>query len=66
MPAQHRQGLRLQKLPASFMVPTGWLPLAAGLVTIIRRVNVVRTTVTLLSQVFRVGKRHRGCTCGWW
>jgi transposase InsO family protein len=58
-PAQHRQGLRLQKLPASFEVPTGRLPLAAGRVTFIRRVSVAGT-VSLLSQVFRVGKRHRG------
>jgi hypothetical protein len=33
-PAQHRRGLRLHQLPASFVVPTGRLPLAAG-----RRVN---------------------------
>jgi transposase InsO family protein len=58
-PAQHRRGLRLQKLPASFVVPTGRLPLAAGRVTFIRRVSVAGT-VTVLSQAFRVGKRHRG------
>ncbi len=29
-PAQHRRGLRLQKLPASFVAPTGKLPLAEG------------------------------------
>jgi transposase InsO family protein len=58
-PAQHRRGLRLQKLPASFVVPTGRLPLAAGRVTFIRRVSVAGT-VTVLSQTFRVGKRHRG------
>ena len=58
-PAQHRRGLRLQKLPASFVVPTGRLPLAAGRVTFIRRVSVAGT-VNVLSQVFRVGKRHRG------
>jgi len=58
-PAQHRRGLRLQKLPASFVVPTERLPLAAGQVTFIRRVSVAGT-VTLLSQSFRVGKRHRG------
>jgi hypothetical protein len=58
-PAQHRRGLRLQKLPASFAVPTGRLPLAAGRVTFIRRVSVAGT-VTVLSQTFRVGKRHRG------
>jgi len=58
-PAQHRRGLRLQKLPASFVVPTGRLPLAVGRVTFIRRVSWAGT-VTMLSQTFRVGKRHRG------
>jgi putative transposase len=58
-PAQHRRGLRLQKLPSSFVVPTGRLPLAAGRVTFIRRASVAGT-VTVLSQTYRVGKRHRG------
>jgi putative transposase len=58
-PAQHRRGLRLQKLPARFEVPTGKLPLAAGRVTFVRRVSVAGT-VTVLSQSYRVGKRHRG------
>jgi transposase InsO family protein len=58
-PAQHRRGLWLQKLPAGFVVPTGRLPLAAGHVTFIRRVSLAGT-VTVLSQTFRVGKRHRG------
>ena len=58
-PAQHRRGLRLQKLPPSFVVPTGRLPLAAGRVTFIRRVSVAGT-VTVLSQSFRVGKKHKG------
>jgi len=58
-PAQHRRGLRLQRLPASFVVPTGRLPLAEGRVTFIRRVSGAGT-VTVLSQTFRVGKRHRG------
>jgi hypothetical protein len=58
-PAQHRRGLRLPKLPKSFVVPTGRLPLSAGHVTFIRRVSVA-STVTVLSQVFRVGKKHRG------
>jgi len=58
-PTQHRRGLRLQKLPARFEMPTGKLPLAAGRVTFIRRVSVAGT-VTVLSQSFRVGKRHRG------
>jgi putative transposase len=58
-PAQHRRGLRLRKLPASFVVPTGRLPLAEGRVTFIRRVSGAGA-VTVLSQTFRVGKRHRG------
>jgi putative transposase len=58
-PAQHRRGLRLQKLPASFAVPTGRLPLAAGRVTFLGRVSVAGT-VEVLSQRFRVGERHRG------
>jgi len=58
-PAQHRRGLRLQKLPTSFVVPTGRRPLAAGRGTFIRRVSVAGT-VTVLSQKFRVGKKHRG------
>jgi transposase InsO family protein len=58
-PAQHRRGLRLQKLPASFVVPTDRQPIAAGRVTFIRRVSVAGT-VTVLSQSFRVGKRHKG------
>jgi transposase InsO family protein len=58
-PAQHRRGLRLQKLPARFEVPTDRQPIAAGRVTFIRRVNVAGT-VKVLSQSFRVGTRHRG------
>jgi putative transposase len=58
-PAQHRRGLRLQKLPMSFEVPTDRQPLTAGRVTFIRRVRGAGT-VTVLSQSFRVGKRHRG------
>ena len=58
-PAQHRRGLRLQKLPTSFVVPTGRQKLAAGRVTSIRRVSPAGT-VTVLSQSYRVGKRHRG------
>jgi hypothetical protein len=46
-------------LPTSFEVPTGRLPLAAGRVTFIRRVSAAGT-ITVLSQTFRVGKRHRG------
>jgi hypothetical protein len=58
-PAQHRRGLRLQKLPQSLVVPTGRLPLAAGRVTFLRRVSAAGT-VTVLSQSFRAGKEHRG------
>jgi putative transposase len=58
-PAQHRRGLRLRKLPASFVVPTGRQKLAAGRVTFIRRVSTAGT-VSVLSQTYRVGKRHRG------
>jgi transposase InsO family protein len=58
-PAQHRRSLRLQKLPASFVVPLERLPLAAGRVTFIRRVSWAGT-VTVLSQSFRVGKKHKG------
>jgi hypothetical protein len=57
-PAQHRRSLRLRKLPGGFVAPTERQPLAAGRVTFIRRVSVAGT-VTLLSQTFRVGKRHR-------
>jgi transposase InsO family protein len=58
-PAQHRRGLRLRKLPARFVVPTDRLPLAEGRVTFIRRVSVAGM-VTVLSQSFPVGKKHRG------
>jgi putative transposase len=58
-PAQHRRGLRLRKLPASFVVPTQRQKLASGRVTFIRRVSLAGT-VSVLSQSFRVGKRHRG------
>jgi putative transposase len=58
-PAQHRRALRLQKLPASFVVPAGRLPLAEGRVTFIRRVSWAGT-VTALSQSFRVGRKHKG------
>jgi hypothetical protein len=51
--------LRLQKPPKSFVAPTRRLPLAAGRATFIRRVSAAGT-VTVLSQSFRVGKRHRG------
>jgi transposase InsO family protein len=58
-PAQHRRGLRLRKLPASFVVPTDRQKLATGRVIFIRRVSPAGT-VSVLSQSYRVGKRHRG------
>jgi transposase InsO family protein len=58
-PAQHRRGLRLRKLPASFVVPTDRQKLAAGRAIFIRRVSPAGT-VSVLSQSYRVGKRHRG------
>jgi putative transposase len=58
-PAQHRRDLRLRKLPASFVVPTGRLRLSGGRVTFICRVSPAGT-VTVLSRSFFVGKRHRG------
>jgi transposase InsO family protein len=58
-PAQHRRGLRLRKLPASFVVPTERQKLAAGRVIFIRRVSPAGT-VSVLSQSYRVGRRHRG------
>jgi hypothetical protein len=63
-PAQHRRGLRPRKLPASFVVPTERLPLAAGHVTFIRRVRTAGT-VTVLSQSFWVRKRHSGLYLRW-
>ena len=58
-PAPHRRGLRLQKVPASFVVPTERQPLATGRGPLLRRVKVAGT-VKVLSQTFRVGKRPRG------
>jgi putative transposase len=58
-PAQYRRNLRLRKLPASFVVPTGRLRLSEGRVTFICRVSLAGT-VTVLSQSFFVGKKHRG------
>ena len=40
-------------------MPTGRQTLSAGRVTFIRRVSAAGT-VTVLSQPYRVGKRHRG------
>ncbi len=58
-PGQYRWKLRLHKLPASFVVPTDRQPLAAGRVNFIRRVGPAGTA-SVLSQAFRVRKRHRG------
>jgi transposase InsO family protein len=58
-PAAHRRGLRLRKLPAGFVVPTGRQKLAAGRVTFLRRVSAAGT-VGVLSQSYRVGKKHVG------
>ena len=46
-------------MPASFVVPTDRQKLAAGRVTFIRRVSP-EGTVSVLSQSYRVGRRHRG------
>ena len=58
-PAPHRRGLRLRKLPARFVVPTERQKRAAGRVIFLRRVSPAGT-VSVLSQSYRVGKRHRG------
>jgi putative transposase len=58
-PAQHRRRQRLRRLPQRFLAPTARLPIAAGRVIFIRQVSVTGT-VSVLSQSFRVGKRHRG------
>src|SRR5262249_1636297 len=46
-PAQPRRGLRLRKLPAGFVVPTGRQKLAAGRVTFLRRVSTAGTVSVL-------------------
>jgi hypothetical protein len=58
-PAQHRRGLRLRELPASFVVPTERPKLAANRVIFIRRVSPAGK-VSMLSKSDRVGMRHRG------
>jgi putative transposase len=58
-PAQHRRRQRLRRLPQRFQAPTARLPIAAGRVIFIRQVSVTGA-VSVLSQSFRVGKRHRG------
>jgi hypothetical protein len=57
--AQHRRRQRLRKLPQRYVIPTEALPLTAGRVTFLRRVSL-QGTVSVLSQLFRVGKRHKG------
>jgi transposase InsO family protein len=57
--AQYRRRLKLQLLPASFVVPTELLPIAAGRVTFIRMVTR-QGTIHLLSQSFWIGKRLKG------
>jgi putative transposase len=56
-----RELVRLQEAVNTqhYAVPTSRLPLAAGHVTFLRRLSGAGT-VTVLSQSFRVGKRHRG------
>ncbi len=49
----------MRRLPWGFRAPTERLPIAAGRVIFIRQVSVAGT-VSVLSQSFRVGKRHRG------
>src|SRR5262249_33846689 len=58
-PAQHRRRQRLQKLPPRYTVPLEPLPIAAGRVIFIRRVSW-QGTVSVLSQSYRIGKRHNG------
>jgi hypothetical protein len=58
-PAQHRRRQRLRKLPQRYVIPTEAQPLSAGRVTFLRRVSI-QGAVSVLSQSFRLGKRHRG------
>jgi transposase InsO family protein len=58
-PAQHRRRQRLQKLPPRYVVSTEPLPVAAGRVIFIRRVSWTGF-VSVLSQSYRIGKRHNG------
>ena len=58
-PAQHRRRQRLRKLPQRYVIPKEAQPLTAGRVTFLRRVST-QGTVSVLSQSFRVGKRHKG------
>jgi hypothetical protein len=58
-PAQHRRQQRLRKLQQRYVVATEALRISAGRVNFVRVVSVYRT-LSVLSQSFRVGKRHRG------
>jgi putative transposase len=58
-PTKYRRRQRLQKRPPRYVVPTEPLPLAAGRVIFSRRVSV-QGFVKVLSQSYRVGKRHHG------
>lgn len=58
-PNQFRRRLKLQLLPAPFIVPTELLPIAAGRVTFIRMVTR-HGNVYFLSQTFWIGKRLKG------
>src|SRR3972149_6562690 len=58
-PAQYRRRCKLQKLPATYAIPTELLPIAAGRISFIRQVTL-NGKVHLLSQTFNVGKRLKG------
>jgi transposase InsO family protein len=58
-PAQYRRRCQLQKLPATYVIPTGLLPIAAGRISFIRQVTL-NGKVHLLSQTFKIGKRLKG------
>jgi transposase InsO family protein len=58
-PDQHRQRIKLQKLPSRFNVPLDLLPIAAGRVTFIRQVTP-NGNIHLLSLSFKIGKRLKG------
>jgi len=58
-PAQYRRRCQLQKLPATYVIPTDLLPIAAGRISFIRQVTL-NGKVHLLSQTFKIGKRLKG------
>ncbi len=57
--AQHRRRCPLHKLPHDYVIPTAFLPVAAGRISCIRQVTL-KGKVHLLSQTFKVGKRLKG------